>query len=158
MQEKTINFLDLNIKFDPITCKLIFSMYIKPTNRFGYLRTNSNHPSFVYKNIPLSIMIRARRICSNYADYLFFARLFSFHLVNRGYAMNQLMSIAYSLGTQDRLSLIPYKDKNERIGIKAKSSIYFGIAFDKTVEKDMMDSISKSFNKIKSKNDWLNNY
>ncbi len=99
MQEKTINFLDLNIKFDPITCKLIFSMYIKPTNTFGYLRTSSNHPSFIYKNIPLSIMIRARRICSNYTDYLFFVRLFSFHLFNREYAMNQLISIAYSLGT-----------------------------------------------------------
>ena len=44
-------------------------MYIKPTNTFSYLLTNSNHPEFIFNNIPKSLFIRIRRICDSLIDY-----------------------------------------------------------------------------------------
>ena len=52
-----INFLDLNISFNKITKKLDFSVHIKPTNSFDYLRKNSNHPGHIFSNIPKSIFL-----------------------------------------------------------------------------------------------------
>ena len=43
-----IEFLDLIISFDIITNKLKFSVHIKPTNTFGYLKVNSNHPKHIF--------------------------------------------------------------------------------------------------------------
>ena len=47
----TVNFLDLDISLDKITKKIIFSVYIKPTNTFTYLLSRSNHPSFIFDNM-----------------------------------------------------------------------------------------------------------
>ena len=62
---KRVNFLDVVITFDTITKKLNTSMYIKPTNTFSYLLTSSNHPSYIFENIPKSLFIRIRRICDS---------------------------------------------------------------------------------------------
>ena len=74
VNEKEINFLDLKISFDINIRKLNFSLYVKPTNTFSYLKVDSNHPSYIIKNIPKSLFIRIKRICSNHIDYLFFTR------------------------------------------------------------------------------------
>jgi hypothetical protein len=68
-----VNFLDLDINYDDSSGMMNFSLYIKPTNTFSYLLTTSNHPKQIFKNIPLSLFIRIRRICSNYLDYLYFS-------------------------------------------------------------------------------------
>ena len=36
--DKIVNFLDLNLKYDSVTQKLTYSVYLKPTNSFGYLK------------------------------------------------------------------------------------------------------------------------
>jgi hypothetical protein len=59
VHEKKINFLDLSISFNTIIRKLEFSLYVKPTNTFSYLHTESNHPHFIFKNIPKSLFIRS---------------------------------------------------------------------------------------------------
>jgi hypothetical protein len=64
IQSKVINFLDLEISLDILTKKLNFSLYVKPTNTFCYLHINSNHPKFIFNNIPKSLLIRIRRICT----------------------------------------------------------------------------------------------
>jgi hypothetical protein len=56
-----INFLDLNISFDYTTQKMNTSLFIKPTQTFSFLLNNSNHPSFIFDNIPKSILMRIRR-------------------------------------------------------------------------------------------------
>jgi hypothetical protein len=58
MSNKSVNFLDLAISLDPNTNFLHFSLYTKPTNTYSYLLYNSNHPNFIFKNIPKSIFIR----------------------------------------------------------------------------------------------------
>ena len=62
-EDKVIEFLDLTIKFDVLRNRLVFSLFIKPTNTFSYLKIESNHPQFVFNNIPKSLFIRIRRIC-----------------------------------------------------------------------------------------------
>ena len=68
--DKIVQFLDLNIYFCKYTKRLKFSLYIKPTNTFSYLFTDSNHPNYITNNIPKSLFIRIRRICSNFYDYV----------------------------------------------------------------------------------------
>jgi hypothetical protein len=70
---KSICFLDLLISYDYITHNLKFSLNIKPTNTFSYLLKGSNHLDFIFNNIPKSLFIRIRRICSEYSDYLYFS-------------------------------------------------------------------------------------
>lgn len=65
-----INFLDLLISVDAQKNSFNFELYTKPTHSFQYLFHTSNHPEFIFKNIPKSLFIRLRRICSYYADYL----------------------------------------------------------------------------------------
>ena len=45
--DKIVNFLNLEISLYKISRKLLFSMYIKPTNTFAYLLKSSNHPSHI---------------------------------------------------------------------------------------------------------------
>ena len=65
-----INFLDLNISYDCVTNKLKFSVYIKPTNSFNYLRKSSDHPLHVFKGIRNNLFIRNKKICTDYSDYI----------------------------------------------------------------------------------------
>jgi len=78
----TVIFLDLSISICTITQELKFKMYIKLTNTHCYLPTPSNHPPFIFNNIPKSILLRPRRICSSYSDFFYFARLILFQLVS----------------------------------------------------------------------------
>jgi hypothetical protein len=66
-------FLDLKIKINKIINRLDFNLYIKPTNTFSYLLTNSNHPVHIFKNIPKSLFIRLRRNNSRLFNYFYHA-------------------------------------------------------------------------------------
>jgi hypothetical protein len=111
VHEKKINFLDLSISFNTIIRKLEFSLYVKPTNTFSYLHTESNHPHFIFKNIPKSLFIRIRRICTNDIDYYFFTRKLILQLLSRGYDYKNLFSIQLCIGNIQRNSLLNYKNK-----------------------------------------------
>ena len=82
---KKVVFLDLVINLDQTTCLLNFSLYTKPTCTFSYLLNESNHPNFIFENIPLSLFIRIRRICSSFSEFLYFGSRLIGQLVNRGY-------------------------------------------------------------------------
>ena len=104
----TVNFLDLLIKFDPVTGKLIFSLYIKPTNTFCYLLPTSNHPNFIFKNIPKCIFFRTRRICTLLSDYYFFSRIYKKQLLLRNYNESVLNKTIRLIANLDREKIIPY--------------------------------------------------
>jgi hypothetical protein len=105
-----INFLDLTIEFNNITMMLEFSLYIKPTNSFSYLRTNSNHPSHIFKNVPVSLFLRIKRTCSSFTDFLHFSRILYSHLIKRGYSQSSLNAVINKIMKIDRNSLLPYKN------------------------------------------------
>jgi hypothetical protein len=111
----TVDFLDLKITLDVVTRKLIFSLYIKPTNTFSYLLTSSNHPEFIFKNIPLGILIRYRRICSKDNDFLSNATRTKFQLVSRGYDYDKINKIIDTLASTPRSVFLSYKNKKSFI-------------------------------------------
>ena len=82
---ETVIFLDLEISFNYITKKVDFSLYVKPTNTFGYLLPNSNHPSHIFSNIALSLFKRIRKICTSIINYYYHARRLCVQLSKRNY-------------------------------------------------------------------------
>ena len=107
-----VNFLDLFISYDSLTKKLKFSVYIKPTNSFGYLRVNSNHPPHIFKNLPKCLFLRNKKICTRFYDYILISKLHIDQLEKRGYDRIKLIKLCKTIGNLDRNSLLPYKDKS----------------------------------------------
>ena len=113
INDKEVQFLDLIISIDEYSNKLKFKLYTKSTNTFQYLFYNSNHPNHIFSNIPKSLFIRIRRICSDYTDYLYYSRRLIVQLLKRGYKFENLLKISLEIGNIDRNKLIPYKDKGQ---------------------------------------------
>ena len=112
-QSDKVNFLDLNISFH-FDYSLYIDLFIKPTHTFSYLNFNSNHPPFIFKNIPNSLIQRARKICTFDHDYLFHCSKIHTHLLNRGYSSKLILHLIRHYLSIDRMSLIPYKIKTNK--------------------------------------------
>ena len=123
-------FLDLRIKICKICNILKFSLYVKPTNTFSYLKTNSNHPNYIFSNIVKTLFIRIRRICTDFSNYLYFSRLLTSQLLNRGFDFDKIRKISNLIGKVDRNCLIPYKNKNLNY---LDNCIFFKIPFEKNL-------------------------
>lgn len=145
-----VEFLDLRVIYDNIYSNIKTLLYIKPTNTFSYLQFNSNHKDSIFKNIPISLLIRVRRICSNSIEYFYFSRLFISQLVQRGYSYSYLFSIVRNIFKKNRLSLLPYKEKidDDQFG-KSKSNHFFVIPFNKS-NISVNKIISNSFDTTKN--------
>ena len=148
IKDKKIQFLDLEIHFDSILNKLNFSLFIKKTNTFSYLNTKSNHPSHIFKNIPKSLFIRVRRICTKFNDYLYFCGLIYLHLIQCGYDARNLKYLILTVGNIDRKDLIEYKDKNQQ-RFKA-DSFNFKLKYNEKI--DLKSLIKNSITKVNENN------
>jgi hypothetical protein len=153
-EDKTINFLDISVSFDTNVNKLNFSLYIKPTNTFSYLRVDSNQQNFIFKNIPKSLFIRIRRICTNDIDYYFFTRKLIFQLLSRGYDYKNLVSIQLSIGNLPRKSFIDYEIKSSD-NFKNSKTFLNSNEFNKFFKKKRF--LKKSFDEIRNNFNWLQN-
>ena len=149
--------LDLNISFNNLTKKLDYSVYIKPTNSFDYLRVNSNHPQHIFKNIPKSLFIRNKRICSYYSDYVLISKLHINQLIKRGYKKNSLIKLCKSIGNIDRESLLPYKEKNINFfSSETKNLIYFDtFNFNLNIRSIIYNHFKKAFNNYNFKLNYI---
>ena len=124
--DKKIVFLDILLEYDRVIQKLKYSVYIKPTNSFGYLKTNSNHPSHIFNAIPISLFIRNRRICTNFSDFIIVSKMQIEQLVKRGYNRSNLVKICKTISNYDRNSLLPYKEKiNNFLSEEENFILYF---------------------------------
>ena len=128
--ESVVNFLDLLISLDKHTGKLTFSLYIKPTNTFSYLLTSSNHPSFIFKNIPKSVLFRVRRICTFIYDFYFFARLFRIQFIKRGYNETVVDKTIRMISNLDRNKIIPYNSNNKSKNFNLADTLFFKLPFN----------------------------
>jgi hypothetical protein len=122
-----INFLDLYIKFNP-DMSLFFDLYIKPTNTFSYLSIYSNHPHHIKRSLPISLLFRLRRICSNLNDYYFHATILHKNLLKRGFLSKNIMPIIRQFAKINRELLIPYKQKNNFLN---NDNLLLGFKFDR---------------------------
>jgi predicted GIY-YIG superfamily endonuclease len=107
-------FLDLLIRLNRLTNKLNFSVHLKPTNTFSYVLPTSNHPPFIFKNIPISVFFRIARICTYKSDFYKFCRIFYFQFIKKGYLPNNVKKAIRLIGNLDRESILPYKTKNNK--------------------------------------------
>jgi hypothetical protein len=143
--QNEVQFLDLNIRIDDISDKLKFSLYVKPTNTFQYLHIKSNHPSHIFRNIPKSLFIRIRRICSSYSDYLYFSTQLIKQLESRGYEYKFLSKIRFIIGSIEREKLLPYKPKLD----KQENLLRFKLTFDHNY-LDLNKDLRMSFERVRT--------
>ena len=146
-----VNFLDLNISLNPVSNSLVFTPYYKPTNTFSYLLTNSNHPNFIFKNIPKSLFIRIRRICTICSEFVYFSRLLKDQLIKRGYNSKDLEKVIRMVSKLDRKKLLCYKNRESRTN---DNVIIFRHEFDKNI-KNFNFIFKSSFNEIFKNDDEL---
>jgi hypothetical protein len=142
-----IQFLDIKITYDPLFRHLITSLFIKPTNTFSYLSIFSNHKPSIFKNIPISLLIRVRRICSETYDFFYFARLLISQLIQRGYSYSYLLTIIRNIFELNREDILPYKKKNDLSKLD-NNSIFFVIPFNRS-NIQVNKLIYNSFNSLK---------
>jgi len=79
------NHVFLDTKFRIEGSQLVKDLYLKTTDIHQYLLQTSCHPRHCCKNIPYSLALRIRRICSQEADYERRTHQLSSHLCRRGY-------------------------------------------------------------------------
>lgn len=148
-----VNFLDLNISLNTMTNTLVFTPYYKPTNTFSYLLTNSNHPNFIFKNIPKSLFIRIRRICTFFSDFTYFSTILKDQLIKRGYDGKELEKVFRMVSKLDRKKLLCYKERESRTN---ENIIIFKHEFDKSI-KNFNEIFRSSFDKVFKNDDKLCN-
>ena len=151
----SVDFLDVNTTIDKISGDLIFKPFFKKTNTFSYLLTSSNHPSFIFKNIPKSLFIRLRRICSNINDFCYFSLKIISHLLSRGYDLKTLLKSFNMVLDLDRMVLLEYKDKNNNERIN--NIIYFKHYFDFNI-LNFNSILKKAFSCFINKNERNNRF
>lgn len=106
----------------------------------------SNHPEHIFKNIIKSLLIRLRRICSNFSDYLYFSAILSNQLISRGYDLKIISKCINMVARLRREDLLQYK-KREKIDYK--TTFTFKLNFDKNM-LNINDIIHSSFNNLKN--------
>ena len=77
------------------------------------MNNNSNHSLHIYKNIPKSLFIRFKRICTKFCNYLYFCGLIYLHLIQCGYDAHNLKYMILIVGKIENKNLIEYKPKNQ---------------------------------------------
>lgn len=140
VHDKEVNFLDLRIYLDKITNFLVFSLYVKPTNTFCYLSVSSNHPEFIFENLPKSLFIRLRRICSYSYDFIKHSLKLTFQLLDRGYKLKHINKVFNMVFDLDRNKLLEYKDRN----LRDNKVLNFIMEFDRN-STDFKNVFSRAF-------------
>lgn len=84
----SIHFLDLEIKI--VDQHLEFKTYFKPTDRNGYIPSDSCHHAQWLRSVPRSQFLRLRRNCSNISDYYAQSRVLKDRFVAKGYNARDL--------------------------------------------------------------------
>ena len=149
-----VKFLDLEISIDLLSKRLNFCIYFKPTNTFSYLYIYSNHPNFIFKNIVTSVLIRIRRICTKYSDFVFFYSLIHNQFILRGYESKTLTKIFTMVSSLDRNKLLKYKEKKK---MDFNNNFLYRFNFDNNIS-NFTSLATNAFNKFKRENLKFNNF
>ena len=104
-----IDFLDTTVKLT--NNKLSTTLFTKPTDRRAYLHSKSYHPNSTKRSIAYSQAARLRRICTSLEDFWSHASQLKKDLVSRGYREETLSREIGRAATQERSSLLTYKEK-----------------------------------------------
>ena len=91
--------------------KVVVDLYTKPTNSHQYLLPTSCHPPYCSKNIPYSLALRIRRICSDHEAFEKSVSDLSLHLNKSGYQKQVIDQAIENVRHIDRQNLLSYKPK-----------------------------------------------
>jgi len=117
---KTITFTseisnENHVFLDTVSCiegsQLVTDLYSKPSDSPQYLLPTSCHPRHCCKNIPCSLALRIRRICSQEADYERRTHKLSSHLCRIGYKSENVDKAIAKAGSIQIHELLIYKSK-----------------------------------------------
>ena len=121
---KNIPFLDVSVIIE--NGKLICGLYTKPTDSHLCLRWSSCHSIHKKENLPYTLALRIRRICTRLTDFEKHAKKLRSYLIARGYklknikdSINKARKISrYDIlnkNDQDWLEYIKDEDKNDKV-------------------------------------------
>ena len=82
--KEEVIFLDVITKVD-ISGSIYTTLYVKPTDSHGYLDFGSYHPLHSKNSIPYSQMLRIRRNCDKWSDFMINCIKLTTYLSRRGY-------------------------------------------------------------------------
>ena len=91
-------------------------LYTKPTDTHQYLLPSSCHPKHCSRNVPYSLALRIRRICSNPDTFESRATELSNQLRRRVYNIQSISTATSKARSQRRDDLLRYKAKPEPSG------------------------------------------
>ena len=90
---------------------LVFDLYTKPTDKHQYLLPSSCHPKHCSRNIPYSLALRIRRICTQKCDFDIRTSELAQHLSSRGYRSTNVADAISRAGAIQREELLSHKSK-----------------------------------------------
>ena len=108
---------------------------------------SSNQPEIMFNNIPKSLFIRIRRICSSFHDYQYFSRILISQLCKRGFCFKSVNKCAKIFGNLNRNTLLDYKTK---IVDDSKNITFFNCYYDNSFP-DLKHTIKSSWNDFTNK-------
>ena len=86
----SINFLDSTVRYH-LRHGLSTTLYSKPTDKHTYLHYNSCHPPHIKQSLPYSQLLRVRRLCSHFQDFMSNSLIMAKHFCARGYPITLLL-------------------------------------------------------------------
>ena len=107
-------FLDTQSRLDED--RISTDLYTKPTDTHQYLLPTSCHPKHCCKNIPFSLALRLRRICSDSNTFELRAKELTNQLHRRGYLKQDIASAIDKARQRSRDALLSYRPKSAEVG------------------------------------------
>ena len=107
-------FLDTQSRLDED--RICTDLYTKPTDTHQYLLPTSCHPKHCCKNIPYSLALRLRRICSDSNTFELRAKELTNQLHSRGYLKQDIASAIDKARQRSRDALLSYRPKSTEVG------------------------------------------
>ena len=92
--------------------RICTDLYTKPTDTHQYLLPTSCHPKHCCKNIPYSLALRLRRICSDSNTFELRAKELTNQLHRRGYLKQDIASAIDKARQRSRDALLSYRPKS----------------------------------------------
>ena len=104
-------FLDTNSTL--VGDSIQVDLYTKPTDTHQYLLPTSCHPKHICRNIPYSLALRIRRICSTTDAFENRVKELTSHLKRRGYSLQEISTAIAKARSHKRGDLLSYRPKEE---------------------------------------------
>ena len=108
--DQSVPFLDINISLKDGFLQT--DLYSKPTDSHAYLFSTSCHPRHTINNIPYSLFIRLRRLCSTPEAYKARCEELTEQLKKRGHSSRTICAAKQKADNQTRSQCLEYRKKD----------------------------------------------